>query len=52
LSSNRISTKKDWPVFITGQPKFLDAKQIDSTDVCQILQGHFRGAVGKSAGLI
>jgi predicted AlkP superfamily pyrophosphatase or phosphodiesterase len=33
----RPADKKDWPVFITSQPEFLDAKQIESTDVFQIL---------------
>jgi hypothetical protein len=33
--------KKDWPVFITAQPEFLRAKEIDSTDVYQILRRHF-----------
>jgi len=34
----RPAEKKDWPVFITGQPASLDATQIDSTAVFQILQ--------------
>jgi predicted AlkP superfamily pyrophosphatase or phosphodiesterase len=29
--------KKDWPVFITSQPEFLNLEQIESTDVFQIL---------------
>jgi predicted AlkP superfamily pyrophosphatase or phosphodiesterase len=33
----RPSDQKDWPVFITAQPEFLSAKQIESTDVFQIL---------------
>jgi predicted AlkP superfamily pyrophosphatase or phosphodiesterase len=33
--------KKDWPVFITSQPEFLSAKEIESTDVFQILLRHF-----------
>ncbi|MGD1089733.1 MAG: nucleotide pyrophosphatase/phosphodiesterase family protein [Verrucomicrobiota bacterium] len=37
----RPADKKDWPVFITGQPEFLSAKQIESTDVFQILLRHF-----------
>ena len=45
----RPADKKDWPVFITSQPEFLGAKQIESTDVYQILQGHLRSSVGKSA---
>jgi predicted AlkP superfamily pyrophosphatase or phosphodiesterase len=37
----RPADKKDWPVFITAQPEFLGAKQIESTDVFQILLRHF-----------
>jgi predicted AlkP superfamily pyrophosphatase or phosphodiesterase len=37
----RPAGKKDWPVFITQQPEFLDAKQIESTDVYQMLLRHF-----------
>jgi predicted AlkP superfamily pyrophosphatase or phosphodiesterase len=33
--------KKDWPVFITSQPEILGAKEIESTDVFQILLRHF-----------
>jgi predicted AlkP superfamily pyrophosphatase or phosphodiesterase len=33
----RPADKKDWPVFITSQPEFLNAKEIKSTDVFQIL---------------
>jgi predicted AlkP superfamily pyrophosphatase or phosphodiesterase len=33
--------KKDWPVFITSQPEFLSAQEMDSTDVFQILLNHF-----------
>ncbi len=33
----RPADKKDWPVFITEQPEFLSTKQIESTDVFQIL---------------
>jgi predicted AlkP superfamily pyrophosphatase or phosphodiesterase len=33
----RPADKKDWPVFITSQPEILGAKQIESTDVYQIL---------------
>jgi len=33
----RPADKRDWPVFITEQPEFLGAKQIESTDVFQIL---------------
>jgi predicted AlkP superfamily pyrophosphatase or phosphodiesterase len=37
----RPADKKDWPVFITSQPEILDAKEIESTDVFQILLRHF-----------
>jgi predicted AlkP superfamily pyrophosphatase or phosphodiesterase len=37
----RPSDKKDWPVFITSQPEFLGAKEMESTDVFQILLRHF-----------
>ena len=33
----RPADKKDWPVFITSQPAILGAKEIESTDVFQIL---------------
>jgi predicted AlkP superfamily pyrophosphatase or phosphodiesterase len=33
----RPTDKKDWPVFIASQPEILGAKEIDSTDVFQIL---------------
>ena len=33
----RPADKKDWPVFITSQPEILGAKEIESTDVFQIL---------------
>ena len=33
----RPADKKDWPVFITSQPEFLSAKEIESTDVFQLL---------------
>jgi predicted AlkP superfamily pyrophosphatase or phosphodiesterase len=33
----RPADKKDWPVFITSQPKILGTKEIESTDVFQIL---------------
>jgi hypothetical protein len=36
----RPENKKDWPVFITSQPELLDARQIESTGVFQILQRH------------
>jgi predicted AlkP superfamily pyrophosphatase or phosphodiesterase len=36
----RPADKKDWPVFITGQPEILDAKEIESTDVFRILLQH------------
>ena len=34
----RPADKKDWPVFITSQPELLGAKEVESTDVYQILQ--------------
>jgi predicted AlkP superfamily pyrophosphatase or phosphodiesterase len=34
----RPAEKKDWPVFITGQPGFSDANQIESTDIFEKLQ--------------
>ena len=37
----RPADKKDWPVFITEQPEFLGAKEIESTDVFQVLLRHF-----------
>jgi len=37
----RPEDKKDWPVFITSQPEFLSAKEMESTDVFQILLRHF-----------
>jgi predicted AlkP superfamily pyrophosphatase or phosphodiesterase len=37
----RPTDKKDWPVFITSQPDILGAKEIESTDVFQILLRHF-----------
>jgi predicted AlkP superfamily pyrophosphatase or phosphodiesterase len=37
----RTADKKDWPVFITSQPEILGAKEIESTDVFQILLRHF-----------
>ena len=37
----RPADKKDWPVFITSQPEFLSAKEMESTDVYQILLNHF-----------
>jgi len=37
----RPADKKDWPVFITLQPETLGAKEIESTDVFQILLRHF-----------
>ena len=33
----RPADTQDWPVFITSQSEILDAKQIESTDVYQIL---------------
>jgi predicted AlkP superfamily pyrophosphatase or phosphodiesterase len=37
----RPADKKDWPVFISSQPEFLAAPQIESTDVYQILLRQF-----------
>jgi predicted AlkP superfamily pyrophosphatase or phosphodiesterase len=37
----RPADKKDWPVFITSQPEFLSAKELESTDVYQILLNYF-----------
>jgi predicted AlkP superfamily pyrophosphatase or phosphodiesterase len=37
----RPADKKDWPVFITSQSEILGAKEIESTDVYQILLRHF-----------
>jgi predicted AlkP superfamily pyrophosphatase or phosphodiesterase len=39
----RPAEKKDWPVFITNQPEFLSAKEMESTDVFQILLNHVGG---------
>jgi predicted AlkP superfamily pyrophosphatase or phosphodiesterase len=39
----RPAQKKDWPVFITSQPELLDANEIESTDVFQILQRQISG---------
>jgi len=39
----RPADKKDWPVFITDRPELLGAKEIESTDVFQILQNHIDG---------
>jgi predicted AlkP superfamily pyrophosphatase or phosphodiesterase len=36
----RPADTQDWPVFITSQPEILGAKQIESTDVFQILLRH------------
>src|SRR5271156_1293481 len=33
----RPADKKDWPVFITSQPEILGAKEIESTDVFEML---------------
>jgi predicted AlkP superfamily pyrophosphatase or phosphodiesterase len=38
----RPADKKDWPVFITSQPEFLGVKEMESTNVYQILLRHFR----------
>jgi predicted AlkP superfamily pyrophosphatase or phosphodiesterase len=37
----RPADKKDWPVFITAQSEILGPKEIESTDVYQILLRHF-----------
>ena len=39
----RPADKKDWPVFITEKPELLGAKEIESTDVFQILRRHVLG---------
>ena len=36
----RPDNKKDWPVIITGQPELLGAKQMESTEVFEILLKH------------
>jgi len=36
----RPADKRDWPVFIAERPEFLGAKQIESTEVFQILRRH------------
>ncbi|HEY5043455.1 MAG TPA: alkaline phosphatase family protein [Verrucomicrobiae bacterium] len=42
----RPADTQDWPVFITQQPEILGAKEIESTDVHEILLRHFQCAVG------
>jgi len=37
----RPSDKKDWPVMIVQKPELLGTKQIESTDVFQVLLRHF-----------
>jgi len=37
----RPSDKKDWPVYITGRPELLGAKEIESTDVYHALVRQF-----------
>jgi predicted AlkP superfamily pyrophosphatase or phosphodiesterase len=37
----RPANKMDWPVFISSQPNFLGAKEVESRDVYQILLQHF-----------
>ena len=37
----RPADKKDWPVFITEKPEFLNAEEIGSTDVYHTLLRHF-----------
>jgi predicted AlkP superfamily pyrophosphatase or phosphodiesterase len=39
----RPADKKDWPVFITSQPEILGAKEIESTEVFQILLRQIAG---------
>jgi predicted AlkP superfamily pyrophosphatase or phosphodiesterase len=39
----RPADKKDWPVVITEKPEFLGAKEIESTDVYQILLRQMMG---------
>jgi len=38
----RPADKKDWPVLITSQPEIPGTKQIESTDVFQILLRHLK----------
>lgn len=42
----RPADKKDWPVMIVQKPGHLDAKEIESTDVFQVLLRHFQQARG------
>ncbi len=37
----RPSDKKDWPIIIAEKPEMLGAKQIESTDVFNVLLKHF-----------
>jgi hypothetical protein len=39
----RPADKKDWPVLITDRAELLEAQQIDSTDVFQILRRAMNG---------
>jgi hypothetical protein len=39
----RPEDKKDWPVFITERPELLGTKEIESTDVFQILLRQISG---------
>jgi hypothetical protein len=39
----RPTDKKDWPVLITQKPELLAAKEIESTDVFQILRRQVLG---------
>jgi predicted AlkP superfamily pyrophosphatase or phosphodiesterase len=41
----RPADKKDWPVFIMAKPETLDAKQIESTEIFQILLQQILGQV-------
>jgi hypothetical protein len=40
----RPADKKNWPVFITGRPELLGAKELESTDVFHVLKRHFKAA--------
>jgi len=37
----RPADKKDWPVFISEQPRILGTQPVESTDVFRILLRHF-----------
>jgi predicted AlkP superfamily pyrophosphatase or phosphodiesterase len=38
----RPADKKDWPVFITSQPEIPGTKEVESTDVFQVLLRHLK----------